>query len=181
MPPLLKDDIPMKKLTIAEFDALPMDEQSTYELIDNIVMMTPRPSLPHQNIMSGFNFYLRSFLKGKTCRAMSEIEIRLNKDILVPDISVICDTNQFNNSRYDGAPTLVIEILSPSTARNDLFVKLNKYQLAGVKEYWIVNAKLKGVTIHNFEKETVTDFSIDDTLTSLVFEGLSIPLNDIFQ
>lgn len=177
---LLNDDLPLKKITLAEFDTLPADERNTYELIDNTVMMTPRPTINHQLVCGNIYAKLHTFFAGKKCQAVSEIEIKLNDDIFVPDISILCDPKQFSNARFDGAPTIAIEILSPSTARVDLFTKLYKYQIAGIKEYWIVNTKAQSVTIHNFEKETVTEFFTEDTLISPIFEGLEIILKDIF-
>nr|DAH70771.1 MAG TPA: protein of unknown function DUF820 [Bacteriophage sp.] len=179
--PLLKEKETFKKMTLEEFDALPVDERNTYELVDHMVMMSPRPSLPHQRAQFKLLSTLDAFLSGHKCQAYGEIEVKMRDDIFIPDISVVCDPDQFNKNRYDGAPAIVVEILSPGTARIDLFTKLNKYQLSGVKEYWIVSLKGKLVTVHNFEKETVTEYTLEDVLNSETFEGLKIPLIKIFE
>lgn len=179
--PLLKENEPLKKMALEEFDALPPDERHTYELIDHVVMMSPRPSLPHQRTQFKLLSLLDTFLSGHKCQPYGEIEVKMREDIFIPDISVICDPEQFNKNRYDGAPAIVIEILSPGTARIDLFTKLNKYQMAGVKEYWIVSIKAKSITVHNFDNETVTEYAVDDTLISNVFDGLEILLSQIFN
>ncbi len=63
----------------------------------------------------------------------------------------------------------------------DTFTKLIKYELLGVKEYWIVDPERETVTIFNFEAKTNTDFSKNDKLVSAVFNELNINLNDIFN
>lgn len=177
---LLKENDDFPKVSLEEFDALPMDEQHLYELIDDMVLMTPRPNTLHQDILSEMITHLRNHFKGKTCCPFSELEVRLNKDIFVPDISILCDPEKFSEQRYEGAPTIAVEILSPGSMRTDLFVKLNKYQLAGVQEYWIVSPKSKTIIVHTFTKGAVNEYTLEDTLTSGIFEDLKIPLRDIF-
>lgn len=177
---LLKENDDFPKVSLEEFDALPMDEQHLYELIDDMVLMTPRPGVLHQSILFNLSVSLAPFFKGKTCRPFSELEVRLNKDIFVPDISILCDPEKFSEQRYEGAPTIAVEILSPGSMRTDLFVKLNKYQLAGVQEYWIVSPKSKTIIVHTFTKGAVNEYTLEDTLASGIFEDLKIPLRDIF-
>lgn len=179
--PLLKEEHTVKPMSVEEFEKLPADERQVYELIDNMVMMTPRPNVNHQKILKKLLIQLDSYLSGKTCDVFSEVEVRLNKDILVPDLSVLCDPDKFTDQRYEGPPAIVIEILSPATYRNDLFVKLNKYQLAGVREYWIVNPKLKAITVHYFEQESTAEFVTGDILESKVFEDLNLSLETVFE
>lgn len=81
---------------------------------------------------------------------------------------------------YDGAPTIVIEILSPSTAFRDLNQKLWLYQKHNVKEYWIVDPKVNTITIHNFENDTVKSYGKDELLTSDVFTKMKIDLQEVF-
>ncbi|MPN35468.1 hypothetical protein SDC9_182966 [bioreactor metagenome] len=64
--------------------------------------------------------------------------------------------------------------------RTDLFTKLNKYQLAGVQEYWIVSPKSKTIIVHTFWKREVSEYTLEETLASGIFEDLKIPLSDIF-
>lgn len=176
----LKENDAFPKVTLEEFDALPMDERHLCELIDDMVLMTPRPNTLHQDILSELITHLRNHFKGKTCRPFSELEVRLNKDIFVPDISVLCDPEKFSEQRYEGAPAIAVEILSPGSMRTDLFTKLNKYQLAGVQEYWIVSPKSKTIIVHTFAKGEVNEYTLEDTLASGIFEDLKIPLSDIF-
>nr|DAF82302.1 MAG TPA: protein of unknown function DUF820 [Caudoviricetes sp.] len=102
--PLLKEKEIFKKMTLEEFDALPVDERNTYELVDHMVLMSPRPSLPHQRAQFKLLSMLDTFLSGHKCQAYGEIEVKMRDDIFIPDISIVCDPEQFNKNRYDGAP-----------------------------------------------------------------------------
>ena len=59
--------------------------------------------------------------------------------VVEPDISVVCDGDKLDEYGCKGAPDLIVEVLSPSTQRYDQLVKLNLYQQAGVREYWIAD------------------------------------------
>ena len=67
--------------------------------------------------------------------------------VVEPDISVVCDRSKLDRYGCKGAPDLIIEVLSPSTQRHDQLVKLNLYQRAGVKEYWIVDPQNSTVRV----------------------------------
>ena len=68
-----------------------------------------------------------------------------------PDISIVCDPDKLDEIGCKGAPDLVMEILSPSTARQDRFVKFRLYQRAGVREYWIIDPDGKTVQVYHLE------------------------------
>ena len=76
-----------------------------------------------------------------------------DKTIVEPDILIVCDRNQITRSGIYGAPDFVIEILSESTKKKDSYLKLMKYQNAGVREYWIVDPEKKKVIVYDFEQE----------------------------
>ena len=81
-------------------------------------------------------------------------DVRLDQDeytMVQPDILVCCDESHLTEKRYEGAPALVVEVLSPSNRMKELFLKLYKYQNAGVREYWIVDPVKRTVTVHYFE------------------------------
>lgn len=171
----------VKKLfTIEEFEKIKSQDGEVCELIDGLVMMS-RPSIEHQKILTILSGELYQYFKGKTCKNFSEIEIKLNNDILVPDISIICDFSKLSDQRYDGAPIIAIEILSPSTMFNDFNIKSNKYMISGVNEYWIVNPKSKTVIVNDFINKNMMTYENSDSISSSVFEDLKIKLNDIFE
>ncbi len=167
-------------ITINEFENIKTLEGVIYELIDGIVMMS-RPSIEHQKILTNLNGELYQYLKYKTCKSFSEIEVKLNNDILVPDISIICDFSKLTEQKYEGAPDIVVEILSPSTMFNDFNIKSGKYMNAGVKEYWLVDPKSQTVIVNDYVNKTMITYEKNESLKSNVFSDLEINLNDIFM
>jgi len=168
--------------------------EGRWELIDGKAYnMTPAPSSDHQFVVGELFFFLRLFFGGNSCDVfvspfdvyLSDHEDYANPDHVVqPDISVICNKNQVVKLGCFGAPTLVVEVLSPSTALKDYNEKFNIYQRYGVKEYWIVDPLHKIIHVHagndGFYQQRKT-FGQKDTLTSLLFEQLTIDLNTVFQ
>jgi Uma2 family endonuclease len=106
-------------------------------------------------------------------------------NVVQPDIVVICDEDKVSvDNRYEGVPAMVVEVLSPSTTTKDMVAKLNLYMKSGVLEYWIVDLERKTVLQYTFTEERDID-SLDsckegETVRSTAFEGLEIPLKDVF-
>lgn len=169
-----------RPITINEFENMKTQDGVNYELIDGIVMMS-RPSIEHQKILTSLGGELYQYLKNKTCKTFSEIEVKLNDDIFVPDISIICDFTKFTEQRYEGAPDVVVEILSPSTMFNDFNIRSGKYMNAKVKEYWLVDPKAKTIIVNDYINKTMTTYEIADNFKSNLFSDLTINLNDIFM
>ena len=133
--------MPLPQTTHSTYaDYLTWDTEQKYELFDGVAVMQARPSIQHQNIEGALLQQLRNFLDGKPCRVFAEIEVLLPNHanqsaddvstVYVPDLAVICDPNKLREQYCFGAPTVVMEILSPSTAKADRLVKLNRYQQA---------------------------------------------------
>lgn len=171
----------LKKCSLDDFNNLVTKDEIKYELIDGIVLMSPRPNIKHQKVMSNLHFGLKTYLKGKQCEAFTEIELQFKDNVIIPDISVICNLENTNIQRYKKSPEIVIEIISPSSRYTDTFTKLYKYELMGVKEYWIANPETNSITIYNFKNETSIEFFNMDKITSAVFDDLSINLSEIFN
>lgn len=169
----------IKKLSIADFENIQTETGVIYELIDGQVIMS-RPTILHQRLLTKLSSELHQYFKNKSCGTYSEIEVKLNENILVPDISIICDDMKLTNQRYNGAPTLVIEILSPSNQYNDTFVKLNKYEIFGVEEYWIVDITREIITLYNFKNKQTLTFSKEEIIKSIAFPELKIYLREVF-
>lgn len=132
-------------------DYLSWDSPERYELIDGEPVLLAAPSPSHQEISGAIYAQLWNYLEGKKkCKAYpAPFDVRLfeqegdspeNVDTVVqPDITLVCDLSRLDDHGYRGAPDMLLEILSPSTRRYDRLTKLELYQRAGVKEYWIVN------------------------------------------
>ena len=161
------------------------------ELIDGVpVLMSPAPGRAHQWISGKLFLKIGRFLEGKSCQIYSApFDVRLDglgdedKNVVQPDLSVICDTEKLDDKGCNGAPDMIIEILSPSSQRHDRFVKLKLYQKAGVREYWIIDPETKLVQVHILN-DGIYSFIIygdDAKIPVHVLKGLEIPLTDIFE
>lgn len=117
------------------------------ELIDGKVV-SMSPAATNHNRISGNIYYLfRTYLKGKLCKPFpdSEIVFLTEKDHFVPDGMIVCDHNKIKADGVHGAPDLVVEVLSPSTMKNDRTHKKDVYEQCGVQEYWIVSPEGKSI------------------------------------
>lgn len=164
----------LKRVTLEEFEAMEKDERFTYELIDGIVMMTPSPTYDHQSIGSNITINFGVMLKDTSCKVIYEYDVRFDGDSFRPDVMVFC------KNREEMPPEIIVEILSPSTRRRDLMLKLVKYEAMGVKEYWIVDPKIKSVTVHDFINETSESYGLGETIHSQTRPEIIIAVDDIF-
>lgn len=170
----------LQRMTIQEFNDMVTDDQMVYELIEGLLMMSPRPSTYHQRILMMISAKFLEQLSDGPCEPRIETEVELGEDVLVPDMFVYCDESMMGKQRYLGAPKLVVEILSPSTAFNDLNRKLRVYQMAGVQEYWIVSPEGKMITVHHFDSETVSEFVAGSEVVSDILQAVRFRVEEIF-
>ena len=121
------------------------------ELIDGkIFMMSPRPRVEHATVCTNIASEFRSYLKGKTCRAFCDgVDVFLDENNrFVPDTIIVCNPDIIKHDGIHGAPDLVVEVLSKTTAKNDRSKKKYTYAKYGVKEYWIVDVWSKSVEVY---------------------------------
>jgi len=150
--PLSKE---IRKYTYADYLTYPEDER--WEIIDGVPHMQSAPSWEHQSISRELLRQFSNYLLGKPCEVFaSPFDVRLSDsqtddedvtNVYQPDLAVVCDKGQLKGTGYFGIPDLVIEILSPSTARTDRLLKFNMYEKFRVKEYWIVEPDVKLVSV----------------------------------
>ncbi|MBR0280165.1 MAG: Uma2 family endonuclease [Oscillibacter sp.] len=121
--------------------AYKFEEERPEEIINGRVVMMASPSLNH-NIISG-NLYriFGNYLDGKPCMPFHDnTNVFLEKsERYIPDVMIVCDRDKMRADGVHGAPDLVVEVLSPSTGRNDKRHKKDMYEKHGVREYWIVS------------------------------------------
>ena len=171
-------------LTHADYIKLGEDHPRC-ELVDGLIrLMAPAPYVTHQSVSGNIYEYIRRHLKGKKCKVFyAPIDVYLDKDnVLQPDIIVVCDNKKIKLRGCYGAPDIVVEILSKSTAKYDMTVKYNKYQEAGVKEYWVVGPSYGTVQLFTLVdgKYQGELYGEDDVIKSNVLPGLEIELLEIF-
>ncbi|MDR2610664.1 MAG: Uma2 family endonuclease [Clostridiales Family XIII bacterium] len=172
--------------TYADYAEWDTDER--YELIDGIpYLMSPAPSIKHQDIVGILYAKFLNFLTGKKCRTfISPIDVRLNADtdddtVFQPDVIIVCDKGKIGEKSINGAPDLVVEVISPSSEKYDSGAKLDKYLSSGVRECWIVNPEARTVRVYTDEGgETTKVYRETDSIEPVILPGLSIPLAEIF-
>lgn len=117
------------------------EEEVFEELLNGALTAMASPSLVH-NFISGniFNIF-SNYLRGKPCTPIGDgTHLYLTeRDRFIPDGMVVCDKNKLHPDGVHGAPDLVVEVLSPGTAKNDKGHKKDVYEACGVREYWIVS------------------------------------------
>ena len=104
------------------------------------------------------------------------------KNWVEPDISVICDSSKLSERGCEGPPDWIIEVVSPSSTRNDYITKLLQYRGAKVREYWIVNPMRSVVQTYIFEGEENSNlFSFDEKIAVQIFDSLEIRFSDLLK
>ncbi|RJP21688.1 MAG: Uma2 family endonuclease [Candidatus Omnitrophota bacterium] len=174
-----------EKYTYQDYAAWPDEER--WELIDGQAYdMSPAPTFDHQTIVLNFAGIVRNALKGKPCvPGIAPTDIVLSEhDVVQPDFFVVCDREKIKTKNIQGAPDLVVEVLSPSTSKKDRWIKRNLYERYGVREYLIIDPDAKYVeryclsANHLFDKGEVFDWK--DTLPLKSLESIDVPLWEVF-
>ena len=166
-------------VTMAEFTAMEKQEHLTYELIDGVVMMSPRPVAKHQKISGKIHAKLLQILDGKNCEPIQEIDLVLEQQNFVPDLMVVCDENIDDMIRCEKPPLIAIEIISPSSSNRDHVVKRRAYQEVGVQEYWIVSPEEQCIMVISFATGEACRYG-DGQVKSYVLPEIAIDLDAIF-
>ena len=172
--------------TYKDYRATPDDER--YELLNGKLMMVPAPNRKHQKVLGNVYSELRRFNEehglGEVYMAPFDVFLS-DTDVVQPDVLFISRAREhtLTEENVRGAPDLVIEILSPSTAHKDLGEKHELYGRHGVLEYWIVDPVAETVAVHRQENGTLElaeTFGRRDTLRSVLLDRLQLKLDDIF-
>ena len=150
------------------------------ELIDGKIYYIAPPNTRHQTLVMDLSYQIKDYIKRNNgeCNVFpAPFAVFLNENdqnYVEPDISVICDKNKIMDKGCNGVPDWVIEIVSPSSKQMDYFKKLFKYGTAGVREYWVVDPERELVTIYNFEKDSMEEYSFDVDIPVGIYEGVSL-------
>ncbi|GHV78661.1 hypothetical protein AGMMS49944_04520 [Spirochaetia bacterium] len=201
--PLLQEK---EHYTYADF--LEWDEDFRAEIIDGEVYEMSPPLLEHQRISRKLLIKFDTFLEGKSCEVFAApfgvrlfpTEDRRDDTVLQPDLIVVCDASTLDERGCNGAPDLVIEILSPSNTTREQPLKFNRYLEAGVREYWVVEPEYRFVQVNILDiepkvrgryvtsvygisdpKEADPPRYASDVVPVTVLPGLSIDLKTIFR
>ncbi len=177
-----------RKLTYEDYALFPEDGQR-HEVLDGEHYVTPAPTPGHQITSGRLHLKLGSFVNEHRLGLLlyAPLDVVLSEhDIAQPDLLFLSNERAglLTQKNVQGAPDLVIEILSDSTRRRDLTLKRARYERCGVREYWLVDPTRKTVRVFRREGEAFlapVDLAAaaDDVLTSPLFPGLEIRLREI--
>jgi Uma2 family endonuclease len=176
------------KFTYEDYKSLTLGERERYELLEGELVMAPSPVPYHQIVLRNIEDCLWEFVRsgdlGEVLSAPCDV-------VLAPDAVVQPDLLFLSRSRasligkeaVEGAPDLIVEVLSPSTAQRDRIVKRKLYAKYGVQEYWIVDPEGKTVevlTLGTGGYERAGLYTKSDLLESPLLAGLKISLAEVF-
>ena len=178
------------KLTYEDFALFP-DDGRRHELIDGEHFVTPSPATRHQAIARNLTGLLFSFLRGSGIGTIfpAPFDVVLSPhDVVEPDLLFVSTARRgiVTQANVQGAPDLVIEILSSSSRRQDEILKRDLYDRAGVAEYWIVDPEAEAVKVFRrdaeggFGRPDLLILRHGDRLTTPLIPGLEVPLGDLF-
>lgn len=176
------------------------------EIIDGkVYLMSPSANPRHGRVIGNIYFAFKSYLKGKKCEVFTDtIDVYLGdekKDKVIPDVSILCDESKFTDKGYEGIPSLVVEVISPTSVKRDRKIKFNLYEKYKINEYWIVDPvnkvieqyilidgkySLEGtyVKLESYDKERLSEEEKEKFPTNFktsIFSELIIHIEDIFE
>ncbi|MBP7397238.1 MAG: Uma2 family endonuclease [Flavobacterium sp.] len=163
------------------------------ELIKGFIRkMSPAPSRKHQTISYNLTLSIGKFFQNHPCSVfVAPFDVRLpiassKKDntVVQPDLCIICDENKLDDKGCNGAPDLIVEILSPNNSKHDVDTKFNLYQESGVKEYWIVEPEERFVLVYTLQNEEyigLKPFSEGQIIKSPLFSEMQITVDEVFK
>ncbi len=182
---------PKVPFTYDDYKSLPFSETEQYELLGGEILMVPSPGFRHQRISWELEYRLSQHVRERGLGIVADAPLDVvlgegdDREVAQPDVLFISQERAeiIHDDEVRGAPDLVLEILSPSTADYDRGYKRTLYARAGVREYWIVDPEAETVEVLQLGERgfaTVGTFMSPDTLTSALLPGLAIPLDDVF-
>ena len=173
--------------TYEDYRNTPEDER--YELIDGELIMAAAPSVIHQivqdNIGLPLNLFIRANNLGRMLYAATDVYLS-DTNVVQPDLLFVSRERAhiLTYSVVNGAPDLVVEILSPSTARRDAIQKRELYARYRVPEYWQAETDAPRVTVlalAGADYEVAGLYGMGDTLVSPLLPGFRLDVDDIFD
>ncbi|MGA2984230.1 MAG: Uma2 family endonuclease [Terriglobia bacterium] len=160
-----------------------------YEIIDGELFVTPSPRRAHQNVVTQLSYYLVEFVKreerGRVYVAPFDVVFSFH-DVVEPDILYVSKerASVVTEKNVQGAPDLVVEVLSASTAEIDRTTKLKLYARYGVQEYWLIDPEECTAEVYRREArgfERVASLQPSDLLTTPLLPGFSVLLSKLAE
>ena len=184
--------VPDARLTYDDFLQFP-DDGKRHELIDGVHYVTPSPRLRHQDLVGRLFFEIALYLREHPAAGRvfgSPVDVVMSfHDIVVPDLIFIAgdQTGIMTEANIQGAPALVVEVLSKRTRKRDVQIKRRLFEQVGVREYWLVDPELDTVQVLRLSPEQrlvrVEELTAEDggTLSTPLLPGCGIDVRTLFR
>ncbi len=191
---------------ITDIDSLDTQQYYTYQdyltwnfkervelLLGRIFKMSPAPNRRHQQISMNLTKQWLRLLDNKPCHLFAapfDVRLPVSREanqidtVVQPDLCVICDENKLDEQGCNGAPDLVIEILSSGNTNREMKEKFDLYEASLIPEYWIVDPTREDVLVYYLNKQQKyigsKPFVAGEQVISLVFPDLTMAITEIF-
>jgi Uma2 family endonuclease len=180
--------LPKGIYTYEDYLKLPNDGKR-YEIIEEVLYVANAPSFQHQYTVHQIDRQLGNFVSthqlGYVIPAPFEVHLSAISRPVQPDITFIRSERISVHSLqiFEGAPDLIVEVLSPESVRRDRVTKFTAYEAAGVTEYWIVNPNARIVEVYilsHGEYAAMGEFKDAEAIQSQVLAGIEIATHSLF-
>jgi len=175
-----------RKLDYSDLQVTPGDGRR-YELVRGDLLVTPSPSLRHQQASRELLVQLMAYFHERSLGEVFYAPVDLiltGHDVFVPDLVVTTDPGSPSGRGIEKPPLLVVEILSPSTAKVDRGLKAQRYAELGVAHYWLVDPERRTLECHRLEQgafQLLIAGQDDTVLAHSAWDGLSIDLTRLWR
>ena len=173
-------------LTVEDFLQLPESNLPT-EFIHGEVIMAPAPLLLHQSTLLRTSSIIQSKVSNNSQLFIAPTDLKLGNNVVQPDLLWISESNTecipVDGKYWQGAPDLVVEILSAGTAKRDRGEKYTLYEKHGVKEYWLVDPANETLEVYVLQDGKFIQHAIadaEDTFTSPILKNATVETKTIF-
>ena len=180
------DALTHRRATAEEFWALP-ESMLHVEYVNGEIVMAPAATVPHQRVVRKISFVLQKFVEEGDLGEIffSPLDVVLpSGDVVQPDLFYLTTEEAeraMEAKRVHGAPSFLVEILSPGSIRHDKVTKRNLYEQNGVREYWIVDVGKKSITqlVLRRKRYVVSEHDEADTISSSVLAGFESSVGEL--
>jgi Uma2 family endonuclease len=164
------------------------EDGNRYEVIDGELFVTPPPIVPHQRASGTLHGYIWPYVHQRGLGELFSAPVGVvldDENGLQPDLVYVSRERAgiIAERGIEGAPDLVVEVLSPSTRGRDRGIKMRRYAAAGVPHYWIVDPRSRSVEPYRLGEqgyEQVGTYGPGSTFRPELFPGLEIPIDDLW-
>ena len=188
--PAREHDWPVQgEWTYEDYERLP-DDGRRYEIIEGVLYATAAPNYDHQYTVTRLLVHLDNLVRrhrlGIVLVAPFEVHLPDIARPVQPDVLFIGAERapRPGAAYFTGAPDLIVEILSQSTARTDRLVKFGAYERAGVREYWLVFPRTRSVEVYSLSDDgtyqMAGQYTPGEVVSSTVLNDLTLPVDDLF-